>query len=199
MWMCWPQVNAIATIKDSSAGSTNKADIYVTPNRVKWLNEHILVVSFTNGEIKLYDVAAETTIQTLKTYSHLDKHTISKERDLINDICVQEQFKVIAAAYEDHYARIFDVNSNKLVSSIVAHPAPATCISIARDGLTFATGSSANSIRLWSLDTKKCVQEISNAHHTRLDESVCAIKFHPKMSRYLGSSGADGIVKMYMN
>lgn len=133
-----------------------------------------------------------------ETYSHLEANTIPKQRDAINDISVNEQMNIIGAAYEDHYVRLFDINSNKLISSQVAHQDACTAISISNHALNFATGSASNCIRVWSLDSKKCVQEISSPHLVRLDESICAVKFHPKMNSVLASCGADAIVKMYV-
>lgn len=107
-WMRWPQIKPISIIKESNAGTTGKNDLYITPNRCAWLNDHILVVAYSNGYIKLYDVSTEQTIQEIKpnqgskviqTYSHLNDDMTPKPRDLINDISVNEQLKVIGAAY----------------------------------------------------------------------------------------------------
>jgi len=200
--MRWPQVYASHTFTEDGCGQTNKAGVYVTPNQVKWFDSTTLVVSYTDGSIRFYDVVAEQEKQVMRTQnmrqvSHLEQDTLAKPRDMINCISTCSQLNYIAAAYEDHYARIFDINSNKLVSSIVAHTDSATSISIDHQGLNFATGSAGSTIRIWSLESKQCVQEITQAHHQRLDESVSAVKFHPQRPRTLGSCGVDAIVKMY--
>ena len=154
-------------------------------------------MSYTDGSIRLYDIQAEKEMQTVHTFSHIDEGSLAKPSDIINSISTCQQLYYIAVAYEDHYARIFDVNSNKLVSAIVAHYDSATAISIDNNGLHFATGSASNTIRIWSLESKQCIQEIAQAHYQRLDESVSAVKFHPQRSKILGSCGVDAIVKMY--
>lgn len=162
-----------------------------------WLNERVLVTSYTDGRIKLYDVNHEHEISTFANFSHLEDVTVPKPRDLINSISVNSQLGIIGAAYEDHYARIFDVTSNKLVSSVVAHQDSCSSISIDPVGLSFVTASHSNTIRLWSLETKACIQEISQAHQRKQDESIHAVKFHPTRGRIIGSCGVDAIVKLY--
>jgi len=194
-WMRWPTLKSVLNITESSCGMSG--EVYITPNRVAWLNSTTLVASFTDGTIRLYDVQTGKEIQTLNSLSHIEEGSQSAARDLINSISVCQQLNYVAAAYEDHYARIFDINSNKLVSSIVAHQDSATAISVDSNGHHFSTGSASGTIRIWSLENKQCFQELSQAHYQRLDESVCCVKFHPQRSRILGSSGVDAIVKMY--
>lgn len=51
------------------------------------------------------------------------------------------------------------------------------------------------SIRLWNLDTKNCIQEIT-AHRKKFDESIFSVAFHSSRP-LLASAGADGIVKVF--
>jgi striatin 1/3/4 len=52
------------------------------------------------------------------------------------------------------------------------------------------------SIRLWNLDSKNCIQEITS-HRKKYDESINCIAFHPTKP-YIASGGADAIVKIYV-
>ena len=38
-WMRWPQVKIILNIREPGSGETNKAKLYISPNRVTWLND----------------------------------------------------------------------------------------------------------------------------------------------------------------
>ena len=48
------------------------------------------------------------------------------------------------------------------------------------------------SIRLWNLETKTCVQEIT-AHRKKFDESIFDVAFHPSKP-YIASAGADVVM-----
>lgn len=50
------------------------------------------------------------------------------------------------------------------------------------------------SIRLWSMETKTCVQEITS-HRKKFDESIFDVAFHPTKP-FIASAGADGVAKV---
>ena len=52
------------------------------------------------------------------------------------------------------------------------------------------------SVRLWNLDQKTCVQEIT-AHRKKHDESIHCVAFHPSKP-YIASAGADALAKVYV-
>ena len=51
-------------------------------------------------------------------------------------------------------------------------------------------------MRLWNLETKTCVQEIT-AHRKKFDESIFDVAFHPTKS-YIASAGADALAKVFV-
>lgn len=52
------------------------------------------------------------------------------------------------------------------------------------------------SIRLWNLDSKTCVQEIT-AHRKKFEESIHDVAFHPSKP-YIASAGADALAKVFV-
>lgn len=108
-------------IAESGVGMSG--EVYITPNRVAWLNSttkcgdiifqvdiflvgikfftlcFILVASFTDGTIRLYDVQTGKEIQTLNSLTHIEEGSQSAARDLINSISVCQQMNYVAAAY----------------------------------------------------------------------------------------------------
>ena len=52
------------------------------------------------------------------------------------------------------------------------------------------------SIRLWNLDSKTCVQEITS-HRKKFDESIHDVAFHPQKP-YIASAGADALAKVFV-
>ena len=64
------------------------------------------------------------------------------------------------------------------------------------NGSVFLSGSHDNSIRMWDISTKNCIQDISSAHRKKFDESVLSMSHHSNTS-YFASGGADSLVKVY--
>lgn len=52
------------------------------------------------------------------------------------------------------------------------------------------------SIRLWNVENKTCVQEIT-AHRKKFDESIFDVAFHPSRP-YIASAGADALAKVFV-
>jgi WD40 repeat protein len=52
------------------------------------------------------------------------------------------------------------------------------------------------SVRLWNLETKTCIQEIT-AHRKKFDESIHDVAFHPSKP-FIASVGADGVAKVFV-
>ncbi|CAG2055203.1 unnamed protein product [Timema podura] len=63
------------------------------------------------------------------------------------------------------------------------------------NSVTFLHGHDC-SIRLWNLDNKTCVQEIT-AHRKKFDESIFDVAFHPSRP-YIASAGADALAKVFV-
>lgn len=53
-----------------------------------------------------------------------------------------------------------------------------------------------SSIRLWNMDNKTCIQEIT-AHRKKFDEAVFDVAFHPSQP-YIASGGADALAKVFV-
>jgi len=51
------------------------------------------------------------------------------------------------------------------------------------------------SIRLWNLESKTCVQEITS-HRKKFDESIHDVAFHPSKP-FIASAGADALAKVF--
>ena len=98
---------------------------------------------------------------------------------------------------------------------MVAHLDAVTSLAIDTNGLYLISGSESlrykiknalfnlfffaghdSSIRLWNLETKTCVQEIT-AHRKKFDESIFDVAFHPSRP-YIASAGADALAKVFV-
>ncbi|CAN8000212.1 unnamed protein product [Ixodes hexagonus] len=86
--------------------------------------------------------------------------------------------------------------AGKMVHSMVAHLDAVTSLAIDPNGLYLLSGSHDCSIRLWNLDNKTCVQEITS-HRKKFDESIFDVAFHPSKP-YIASAGADALAKVFV-
>lgn len=99
-------------------------------------------------------------------------------------------------AHDDHHIRFWDNGSGRLAHAMVAHLDAVTSLAVDPNGLFLLSGSHDCSIRLWNLDSKTCVQEIT-AHRKKFDESILDVAFHP-VRPYIASAGADGLAKVFV-
>jgi striatin 1/3/4 len=134
---------------------------------------------------------------------------------LIHRVKCHPTLPLTITAHDDHHIRFFDNNTGKMVHSMVAHLDAVTSLAVDPNGLYLLSGSKKlissktmkhcfncfisghdSSIRIWNLESKTCVQEIT-AHRKKLDESILDVAFHPSEA-YIASAGADSLVKVFV-
>uniref|UniRef100_A0AAV2LK14 Striatin n=1 Tax=Knipowitschia caucasica TaxID=637954 RepID=A0AAV2LK14_KNICA len=114
----------------------------------------------------------------------------------INQVLSHPSLPLSIAAGEDRQIRFYDNNTGKQVHSMVAHLDSVTCLSVDPNGLYLLSGSHDCSVRLWSLDSRTCVQEFT-AHRRKFHESIHSVSFHHTLG-YMSSGGSDGLAKVYV-
>ncbi|XP_078418979.1 striatin-3 isoform X3 [Cetorhinus maximus] len=85
------------------------------------------------------------------------------------------------------------------INKVVSHPTLPVTITAHEDRhIKFFDNKTGHdcSIRLWNLDSKTCVQEIT-AHRKKCDESIYDVAFHPSKA-YIASAGADALAKVFV-
>jgi striatin 1/3/4 len=103
---------------------------------------------------------------------------------------------LLVTAHEDRHIRFWDAASGRCAHAMVAHLDAVTGLALDPNGLFLLSGSHDCSVRLWNLDTKTCVQEIT-AHRKKFDESILDVAFHP-LRPYIASAGADCLAKVFV-
>ncbi|WKY10386.1 hypothetical protein Q1695_002609 [Nippostrongylus brasiliensis] len=98
-------------------------------------------------------------------------------------------------AGDDRKIRYFDNHTGKLMHSAVAHVEGISSLAIDPNGLYLLSGSHDGSLRMWNMEKRVCLQEIS-AHRKKYDASVTCVAFHPSRP-LIGSAGADSLAKVY--
>ncbi|VTJ54850.1 striatin-3 isoform X6 [Marmota monax] len=151
-----------------------------------------MVTSFNTGSAIIYDL--ETSQSLVMLSSQVDSGLQSINH--INRIVSHPTLPVTITAHEDRHIKFFDNKTGKMIHSMVAHLDAVTSLAVDPNGIYLMSGSHDCSIRLWNLDSKTCVQEIT-AHRKKLDESIYDVAFHPSKA-YIASAGADALAKVFV-
>uniref|UniRef100_A0AAQ5Y865 Striatin N-terminal domain-containing protein n=1 Tax=Amphiprion ocellaris TaxID=80972 RepID=A0AAQ5Y865_AMPOC len=103
---------------------------------------------------------------------------------------------VTISAHEDRHIKFYDNKSGKVIHAMVAHLDAVTSLAVDPNGIYLMSGSHDCSLRLWNLDSKTCVQEIT-AHRKKSEEAIYDVAFHPSKA-YIASAGADALARVYV-
>lgn len=140
----------------------------------------------------IYDTESGKEIVKLEATHEMSGNT----GKFINKVISHPTLPISITAHEDRHIRFWDNTTGSLIHSMVAHLEPVTSLAVDAHGLYLLSGSHDCSIRLWNLESKTCVQEIT-AHRKKFDESIFDVAFHPSKP-YIASAGADGLSKVFV-
>ncbi|KAI4902191.1 hypothetical protein NFI96_029561 [Prochilodus magdalenae] len=151
-----------------------------------------MVASYNTGSTVIYDLE---TSQSLVEFLPQKESTLTAGNH-INKVVSHPTLPVTITAHEDRHIKFFDNKSGKVIHAMVAHLDAVTSLAVDPNGIYLMSGSHDCSIRLWNLDSKTCVQEVT-AHRKKSDESIYDVAFHPSKA-YIGSAGADALAKVFV-
>ncbi|KAI5622241.1 striatin-4, partial [Silurus asotus] len=169
----------------------NKEQERGTPTSIAFGNVDLsqAVVSFDNGETVLYDLNTEQSIMVLEAQTN-------EGNPLINCVVSHPSQPISITAHENRNIRFLDNKTGKVIHSMVAHLDAVTCLTTDPKGSYLISGSHDCSVRLWMLDNRTCVQEIT-AHRKKHDEAIHDVAFHPSQP-LIASAGADSLAKIFI-
>jgi striatin 1/3/4 len=167
-----------------------------TPSSLDFINndKSRLITSFGVTHHNLYDIETSKIISRFDYFDSTSNTHCYKVLSHPSNSTTNSS--LILSAHEDKKIRFFDVNSGKMVYQMVAHQDACTDLAIDPTCFYLLSASHDCSIRLWNIDNKNCIQEMTS-HRKKYDESIHCIAFHPTKS-YIASGGADAIVKIYV-
>uniref|UniRef100_A0AAR2K0T6 Striatin N-terminal domain-containing protein n=1 Tax=Pygocentrus nattereri TaxID=42514 RepID=A0AAR2K0T6_PYGNA len=167
----------------------NKEKEHGTPTSIAFGNADLsqAVVSFDGGETVLYDLNTEQ-IAVLSL--------INRGSELINRVVSHPTQPISITAHENRTIRFMDNKTGKVIHSMVAHLDAVTCLTTDPKGTYLISGSHDCSVRLWMLDNRTCVQEIT-AHRKKHDEAIHDVAFHSSQP-FIASAGADALAKIFV-
>ncbi|XP_043210226.1 striatin-3-like [Amphibalanus amphitrite] len=165
------------------------------PSSVDFVHEDCshMVVAYTSGRCAVYDLETSKVVVQLESNQNVEG---GAARDQLNCVVSHPTMPVTVAAHEDRHIRFYDNVTGKVVQAMVAHQDAVTSLAVDPNGLYLLSGSHDCSVRLWNLETKQCVQEIT-AHRKKSDESIHCVGFHPTKP-YIASGGADALAKVFV-
>uniref|UniRef100_A0A4W4DW28 Striatin N-terminal domain-containing protein n=1 Tax=Electrophorus electricus TaxID=8005 RepID=A0A4W4DW28_ELEEL len=151
-----------------------------------------MVASYNTGNTVIYDLE---TSQSVVELSAQRENTLPAGNH-INKVVSHPTLPITITAHEDRHIKFFDNTSGKVIHAMVAHLDAVTSLAVDPNGIYLMSGSHDCSIRLWNLDSKTCVQEVT-AHRKKSDESIYDVAFHPSKA-FIGSAGADALAKVFV-
>ncbi|CAF4835961.1 striatin-4 isoform X1 [Pieris napi] len=167
----------LATLRDdATAGDPAAADFADAATRA--------AVAYNDGTLLLYDLETAQVVLRVSCSSPTTR------------VRSHPTLPVLVTAHEDRHIRFWDAVSGRCAHAMVAHLDAVTGLALDPNGLFLLSGSHDCSVRLWNLDTKTCVQEIT-AHRKKFDEGILDVAFHP-VRPYIASAGADGLAKVFV-
>ncbi|KAJ4440571.1 Striatin-3 [Periplaneta americana] len=169
--------------------------MYGAPTSVDFIRDepNRMVAAYNSAHCVVYDLESGKPMVRLETTQEVDNNVMGRQ---INCVVAHPTLPLTITAHEDRHIRFFDNTTGKLVHSMVAHLDSVTSLAVDPNGLYLLSGSHDCSIRLWNLDNKTCVQEIT-AHRKKFDESIFDVAFHPSRP-YIASAGADALAKVFV-
>lgn len=170
------------------------SEVEGSPSSVDFVRNEVdhIVVAYNSAHCIIYDTETGKQIIKLEAAQEMSGNT----GKFINKVISHPTLPITITAHEDRHIRFWDNTSGVLVHSMVAHLEPVTSLAVDAHGLYLLSGSHDCSIRLWHLDNKTCVQEIT-AHRKKFDESIFDVAFHATKP-YIASAGADGLAKVFV-
>uniref|UniRef100_A0A452VGU2 Striatin 4 n=1 Tax=Ursus maritimus TaxID=29073 RepID=A0A452VGU2_URSMA len=145
-----------------------------------------IVASFRSGDTVLYDLEAGSALLSLESRG-------SSGPTQINQVVSHPNQPLTITAHDDRGIRFLDSRTGEappsrppLTRKVTCHPPFCSHTHTGHDC----------SLRLWSLDNKTCVQEIT-AHRKKHEEAIHAVACHPSKA-LIASAGADALAKVFV-
>lgn len=123
----------------------------------------------------------------------------------LNDLGSHQTLSLVIGAHEDRCIRFYDISrlsdrssgvNTACVDTMVTHLDSVTSLAVDPHGLYLLTGSHDASIRVWDMESRACIQEMTN-HGFKYNESVHTVALHPQLP-LAASGGADAVCKVYV-
>ncbi|CAH8560214.1 unnamed protein product [Dicrocoelium dendriticum] len=154
------------------------------------------VAGFTSGHVGLFDIETNQLISTFYSTESSPNEVTSPALTAVTCVLSHPLHSLAVSAFEDRHIRFFDTNSGNCTHTMVAHLDAVTSLDVDPHGICLISGSHDCSIRLWNINKKTCIQEITS-HRKKFGESIHAVAFHPS-KHLMASAGSDALAKVFV-
>lgn len=132
----------------------------------------------------------EFLLRNLETEKELGQ--ISHFNNFSNDFVIENSHKLLITANEDKTVALYDLRSNKLVHSFMAHESPVTSVLCLNGNIL--TGGLDSTLRLWDLSTFQCLTA-NTCHRRKYGGSIFNIARGEK--DLVATAGADARIRFF--
>ncbi|CAL8133782.1 unnamed protein product [Orchesella dallaii] len=139
-----------------------------------------------NSQVVIYDLESKKQIVRFECDSI----------GAVNRVVCHPTLSLTVTAHDDRHIRFWDNSTGKMLHAMVAHLDAVTSLALDPHGLYLLSGSHDCSVRVWNVESKQCLQEMT-AHRKKFDEAIHDVAFHPSKP-FIASAGADGLAKVYV-
>jgi len=171
-----------------------------TPSSVEVIRSDIgkYAAGYNSGHIRVYDVATNQALLTWNCCEFLPEQ-IDNIRGIfprVYRIKSHPTLPLLLACCEDGCLRFFDLKSGKCIYIMTAHQDAVTSADFDPAGSSILTSAHDSTLRLWSLSTKQCIQELMAQNQTKNSESIHIACYHPRQD-LIASGSADATIKLF--
>uniref|UniRef100_A0A672LZF4 Striatin-3-like n=1 Tax=Sinocyclocheilus grahami TaxID=75366 RepID=A0A672LZF4_SINGR len=161
-----------------------------------------MVASYNTGDVVVYDLETSQPVLVLIGFVMFTFFCVVAAIPFgnhINKVVTHPTLPITVTAHEDRNIKFFDNKSGGFfIVSLIYYIFIHYCSQVwcQYDFYNVFQRSHDSSIRLWNMDSKTCVQEVT-AHRKKSDEAIYDVAFHPSKA-YIGSAGADALAKVFV-
>ncbi|KAL7054294.1 hypothetical protein AAHC03_026184 [Spirometra sp. Aus1] len=157
-------------------------------------------VGLTTGEVCVISLESGRLLTLFESHQSAMPNTCDDSPPAfagpVNSLVSHPTLPLLISAHENRQIRFLNTSLGRCVHSMVAHLDAVTSIAVDAQGSYLLSASHDCSIRLWDIETKTCVQELTS-HRKKFDESIHCVAFHPTRP-LMASAGADGLAKVFV-
>eukprot|EP01017_Pseudomicrothorax_dubius_P016736 TRINITY_DN1894_c0_g1_i1.p1 TRINITY_DN1894_c0_g1~~TRINITY_DN1894_c0_g1_i1.p1 ORF type:complete len:672 (+),score=69.54 TRINITY_DN1894_c0_g1_i1:118-2133(+) len=170
--------------------TTGSGDLHI-PTSLCWINYNTFASGFvTSDVVGFFDPEHLKMKHSVKL--GIENYSANSQ---INKLAYHEAMNVLVLGHEDRQLRFLDINTGKLIKSMVAHTDAVSSI-VGYNQYFLSSASHDGSVRTWDLRKYQCLHEIPVANKKKYDEAIHCLSYHNSTS-WLMTGGADGIIKIF--
>ena len=152
-----------------------------------------MVISASNGALKVWNVRTQTCIRTLECGYALCSSFLPGD-------------KIVVVGNRNGELELFDIASSTLIDTVKAHEGPVWTLHVSPDGKSVTTGSADKSAKFWNFEiiqkeipgTKRTSPQLKLVHNRTLKvaDDILSLRYSPD-ARFLAVALLDNTVKVF--